>query len=341
MKIVMTCQGGIFSLTTRTTISTSIWTLTYRENGKGRNDSFGMSNYAYRLRFELYPRPPQANIRRGTPEITWVPVSGADIFHAPLPAHKTSKWSRDSFSRIHSRHASSDSSAERPPSRSGPGFAGSHDTHWDALLLPERNVALKETASPALSPAKPSSDLAVKDWRFGPISIDSVDMESKSTETDSRARGKSLTHAKGSSGGLHTKGIYLPSDLKTTDVGWGIVHLYKDVQETLGTELEQIEKRHATQSGQEFDIDKCTTLCILAVPSWMMPSDLLGFVGDQAREDVSHFRLVRTGRANKYMVLLKFRQAKRAREWQKAWNGRLFSAMEVCMPGRSLRCCIY
>lgn len=59
-----------------------------------------------------------------------------------------------------------------------------------------------------------------------------------------------------------------------------------------------------------------------------MPSDLLGFVGDQAREEVSHFRLIRTGRANKYMVLMKFRSAKKAREWQKSNNGRLFSASE-------------
>ena len=70
----------------------------------------------------------------------------------------------------------------------------------------------------------------------------------------------------------------------------------------------------------------------------MMPSDLLGFVGDQTREDVTHFRLIRTGRANKYMVLMKFRSPKKAKEWQKLWNGKLFSAMEVrfvlpsCIP---------
>jgi len=127
------------------------------------------------------------------------------------------------------------------------------------------------------------------------------------------------------------RGQYIPSDISTTDVGWGVVHLYRDSQETPALD-DGYEKRvsdRAEDVKTQMNADNCTTLCILAVPSWMMPSDLLGFVGDQTREDVSHFRLIRTGRANKYMVLIKFRQAKKAREWQKVYNGRLFSAMEV------------
>lgn len=133
-------------------------------------------------------------------------------------------------------------------------------------------------------------------------------------------------------GGSHTRAVYVPSETKATDVGWGVVHLYKDSQEA--PDLTTSTKKSLAVKGEDgvFDIEKCSTLCILAVPSWMMPSDLLGFVGDQTREDVSHFRLIRTGRANKYMVLMKFRSPKKARDWQSAWNGRLFSAMEVCTP---------
>jgi hypothetical protein len=61
----------------------------------------------------------------------------------------------------------------------------------------------------------------------------------------------------------------------------------------------------------------------------MTPSDFLGFVGEPTRENVSHFRLIKTSRANKYMVLMKFREAKRAREWRKQWNGKAFNSMEV------------
>lgn len=185
----------------------------------------------------------------------------------------------------------------------------------------------KESASPALSPVKASSKIASRDWRFGPVSIESIDMTSQAGST---RKDQPATPGKNSNSGLHTKGVYLPSDPKSTDVGWGVVHLYRDTQETpaLGSDG-HVTKHAAEQDGAAFNPEDCTTLCILAVPSWMMPSDLLGFVGDQTRDDVSHFRLIRTGRANKYMVLMKFRSAKKAREWQKLWNGKLFSAMEV------------
>lgn len=129
--------------------------------------------------------------------------------------------------------------------------------------------------------------------------------------------------------GLHTKAVYLPGDSKTTQVGWGVVRLYRDTEEKQALARDgESSGAKANRSNDIFDIDDCSTLCILAVPSWMMPPDLLGFVGDQAREDVSNFRLIRTDRANKYMVLMKFRSAKKARDWQHIYNGRLFSAAE-------------
>jgi BRCA1-associated protein len=139
-----------------------------------------------------------------------------------------------------------------------------------------------------------------------------------------RPRAKSLkqpSHASSSSG-LATKGEFIPSDLKDTEVGWGVVHLYRDGQETPGLYDDD-------GAGGDFKEEDCTTLCILAVPSYMTPSDFLGFVGEHTREDVSHFRLIRTARANKYMVLMKFREAKKAREWRKEWNGKTFNSMEV------------
>jgi BRCA1-associated protein len=138
-----------------------------------------------------------------------------------------------------------------------------------------------------------------------------------------RSRSKSLKHPAQNSGGLATKGKFIPSDLKDTEVGWGVVHLYRDGQETPGL-YDEVEG-----ANQDFNEEDCTTLCILAVPSYMTPSDLLGFVGERTREAVSHFRLIKTSRANKYMVLMKFRDAKQAREWRKEWNGKAFNSMEV------------
>jgi BRCA1-associated protein len=155
-------------------------------------------------------------------------------------------------------------------------------------------------------------------------------MSAVKTDGDNRPRGKSLnhtTHVGASSGGLATKGKFAPSDPKNTEVGWGVVHLYREGQETPG--LYDDIASGAGSDGKAFNEEDCTTLCILAVPSYMTPSDLLGYVGEQTREDVTHFRLIRTGRANKYMVLMKFRDAQKAREWRREWNGKLFNSMEV------------
>jgi hypothetical protein len=140
-------------------------------------------------------------------------------------------------------------------------------------------------------------------------------------------RAKSLQHPSHApdAGGLATKGKFIPSDLKDTDVGWGVVHLYRDGQETSGL------YDGADAAGKDFNQEDCTTLCILAVPSYMTPSDLLGFMGEQTREHVSHFRLIRTSRTNKYMVLMKFREASKAREWRKVWDGKAFNSMEVIL----------
>ncbi|KAJ6171395.1 hypothetical protein N7470_000462 [Penicillium chermesinum] len=74
--------------------------------------------------------------------------------------------------------------------------------------------------------------------------------------------------------------------------------------------------------------DDCSTLCVLAVPSYLSVSDFLGFVGERTLDDVSHFRMIRTPRANRYMVLMKFRSGRKAMEWQKEWNGKVFNSME-------------
>ncbi|KAB8256952.1 BRCA1-associated protein 2-domain-containing protein [Aspergillus pseudonomiae] len=154
-------------------------------------------------------------------------------------------------------------------------------------------------------------------------------------------------------GGLRTRGKYIPLDQQISDSVWGIVHLYRDAQETpylveedypsylkgsaaarqpydeLGGGSNARQDVHVEeQTSLSYPDDDCTTLCILAVPSYMSPSDFLGFVGEASMDDVSHFRMIRTSRANRYMVLLKFRSGKKAKEWQKEWNGKVFNSME-------------
>jgi BRCA1-associated protein len=144
------------------------------------------------------------------------------------------------------------------------------------------------------------------------------------------------------SSGLATKGRYEPTDVEGEDLGWGIVRLYRDAEETPGLYDDVTTTKHHkhgkggsrnSATGQEtpFRDEDCTTLCILAVPAYMTPSDFLGFVGEETREEVSHFRMIKTERVNRYMVLMKFRSGKKAREWRKEWNGKVFNSMEVSL----------
>ncbi|KAF2449448.1 RING-10 protein [Karstenula rhodostoma CBS 690.94] len=271
-----------------------------------------MPAYFFHLAFELYTS-------RSSPETTYTPPPSTDIFTSELPAHSSSSWSalgprqKSYSSALKPIASSSDAPALPNPRRYSHRTRASFSEHHDSpvpLVKPPTRPAYRRTKS-----------FAHKDWRFDAISILSIDMKPADVGDDAaRPRAKSLKHPAASAGGLATKGKFIPSSPKDTEVGWGVVHLYRDGQETPGL--------YDEGAAAEFNEEDCTTLCILAVPSYMTPSDLLGFLGEQTREHVSHFRLIKTARANKYMVLMKFWEAKKAREWRKEWNGKAFNSME-------------
>ncbi|OAA59546.1 RING finger protein [Niveomyces insectorum RCEF 264] len=118
-----------------------------------------------------------------------------------------------------------------------------------------------------------------------------------------------------------------PTATKTTDAGWGIVHLYREGGG--GAAAAAAATNPETVDGHDEDGSDGTILCIPAVPSYLTPSDFLGFVGATWSRDVRHFRMVLTSRTNRYMVLLKCRDAARARAWRAAFDGRVFNSMEA------------
>lgn len=159
-----------------------------------------------------------------------------------------------------------------------------------------------------------------KDWRFGKVEVDSIDMDHVSADARHERDLASF--------GAAIRGKYVATSAKTSEVGWGVVHLFRDAQPASDNTFQRLGSTDDKEESEFMD-KECTTLCILAVPSYMTPSDLLGWLGEQTREEVSHLRLVRTGRANRYMVLMKFRDASVCKNWQREWNGKLFSSMEV------------
>ena len=185
------------------------------------------------------------------------------------------------------------------------------------------------------------------DWRCSKIQLRSINM----SRDESLPRDTSLSkssHSKdisANSGGTATKGRFEPIGSEEGELGWGVVRLYRDTDETPGlyddASPSKVPRHGKAESSnaegrmdgfQSFRDEDCTMLCILAVPSYLTPSDFLGFVGEKTREGVSHFRMIRTDRSNRYMVLMKFRSGKRARDWRKEWNGKAFNDVEVRQP---------
>ena len=182
-----------------------------------------------------------------------------------------------------------------------------------------------------------------QDWRYDKISVQDITMAFVANSNKHEAGtdpGRKITNGiSAGPGGLATKGRYEPCDPDQKELGWGVVRLYRDTEEIPGLYDEPTTPKHskATRSPSRQEINEqptfrdedCTTLCILAVPSYLTPSDFLGFVGEKTRDVVSHFRMIRTERGNRYMVLMKFRNGKHARQWRREWNGKAFDGMEV------------
>ncbi|VVT51253.1 uncharacterized protein SAPINGB_P003035 [Magnusiomyces paraingens] len=129
-----------------------------------------------------------------------------------------------------------------------------------------------------------------------------------------------------------------PDLLKARFLGYGVVRLYRgdvdsDEQEYQYSSCTRQPKNKtqakSVKSEEKGEENISTILAILAVPSYMTPCDFIGFIGPNARENVSHLRMVRTAQPNRYLVLMKFRNTEFAAQFYRDYNGKLFNSMEA------------
>lgn len=211
------------------------------------------------------------------------------------------------------------------------------------LHSPTKQVKDTPTSGQNDSSSSNTSISPTIDWRYDHIKAQNIEMVSTvKGRKGSSHEGSAAQIANGivaGHGGLATKGRFEPLNQHEEDIGWGVVRLFRDAEETPGLYDDTAPSKSKGARGDvkkgnseepRFRDEDCKTLCILAVPSYLTPSDFLGFVGEKTRDEVSHFRMIRTERGNRYMVLMKFRNGKTAREWRKGWNGKPFDSMEAC-----------
>jgi BRCA1-associated protein len=343
-----------------------------------------MPSYFYHLRFELYPYRTPYESKPQTQEVEredgWIPPPGTDIFDTrDWPRHQRrseeegekeiqlDRKEREYLAGISkTRVLNGAADAGGGVIDCGPSRGSSTNTGKgnDTEPSPPTRSSADKPDYPHPRPSLETRDqrIAVKDYRFGLLSVESVDMVDKG-QMDGRPgvrRGESSMSiadagnginahlAPGASLGRVTKARFEALEGKNTEIGWGIVHLYRDGEETFGLNgpgaeanngqtysvaaggaLAAVEEEKEKGAEEEQD---CTTLCIPAVPSYLTFNDFLGFVGEKTWEEVSHFRMVMTARTNRYLVLMKFRNSGAARRWRAEWDGKVFYEMEVRSP---------
>ncbi|GAP87013.1 putative Zn-finger in ubiquitin-hydrolase [Rosellinia necatrix] len=303
-----------------------------------------MPLYFYHLKFELYRAPPlasevDASTWASRHSAVWLPGRNSGIFDN-LPSHPRHRptSSKDHQQKLPTR-PQGPTAAPRPSVGNividcgAPRPAEAHD---------ERNIVILSAAQQrrrtlSFPPPQPSAALnprvAVKDWRFGQIGVESIDIDGygsdgamPETPASTAAAAAATVGPSMGTAGKATKAAYLPlATAKNTNMGWGIVHLYREGNET--GELRLPPQDELREGDHQAQLD-CTTVCIPAVPSYLSPSDFLGFIGDKWRGQISHYRMIMTGRMNRYLVLMKFRDSTKARLFGQEFDGRVFNHIE-------------
>lgn len=307
-------------------------------------------SYFYHLEFELFDKAPERSALPQGAAVSvgvWLPPLGTDIFSTNLPEHSKPVELKQKPTK--QSHIKSKLQDEEWPEIQHLEFSEKAQTKTRRPVIDCGATRRSETSQNSLRGEyykstqipKPGSQRAVnqaaEDWRFERVRVESVQFEGSSANHHETMDGPSDSRPNTGNGSTPTRGLIEPLKIKgtkNTELGWGIVHLYREGEET--PSLRDLSSQSIGPSTSSTNCDligemehwDTTILCIPAVPSYMTASDFLGWVGEKTRSLVSHFRMVMTGRMNRYMMLMKFRDGRDARRWRAEWDGKVFNGME-------------
>ncbi|KAL0580611.1 hypothetical protein V5O48_001436 [Marasmius crinis-equi] len=167
-----------------------------------------------------------------------------------------------------------------------------------------------------------------KDYRYGPIRIDWLDNHRMSTSDSSPSTSSTVWKEKNSHRGPAVA-TFIPQETASgsLNLAEGVVHVYREAQKKSTDENDAQQPNFATSSSVSGRDKDGVILGVLAVPSWMTPSDFLTFVAPAAG-GISHLRLIRDSVPNRSIALISFPKPEDAIEFTEAYNGKPFNSIE-------------
>lgn len=119
--------------------------------------------------------------------------------------------------------------------------------------------------------------------------------------------------------------------LKARFLGDGNIRLYREFEED-ETSLELLSPISSASPEPSTDSNATegddTMVSIIAVPTYFTATDLLGFIGDSYMRYITHLRILKSEKPNRFLVLIKFNDILKTAEFQLKYNGKPFNSME-------------
>lgn len=108
--------------------------------------------------------------------------------------------------------------------------------------------------------------------------------------------------------------------LRARQLGEGIIRLFRDFEDS--EECDPLKSDQLSNQGDD------TMVSIIALPTYFTATDLLGFIGDYYMEFITHIRILKSEKPNRFLVLIKFNDMVKAAEFQYHFDGKQFNSME-------------
>lgn len=169
------------------------------------------------------------------------------------------------------------------------------------------------------------------DYRDSPINITSID-----NPTEFKIS------TKANSSGMSSESI---EPLRAKFLGEGVIRLFREFEEEeeeSGTDFVTSSISESSSSSTPFNQTKQQTkqtkevtndgddtmVSIIAVPTYFTATDLLGFIGESYMKYITHIRILKSEKPNRFLVLIKFNDILKTAEFQLNFNGKPFNSME-------------